>query len=146
VVVHLWTEQTQRLDPGSVLESARGPLTVCTSRPMGRPPEAGERFGTFLVQFEGIDDRTAAEHLHGVDLMAEEVEVPGALWVHQLVGATVRDREGNELGHVAAVESNPASDLLVLESGGLIPALFVTGHDPAARTVEVDIPEGLLDL
>jgi hypothetical protein len=47
---------------------------------------------------------------------------------------------------VAAVESNPASDLLVLESGGLIPVRFVTGHDPSAHTVDVDIPEGLLEV
>ena len=66
--------------------------------------------------------------------------------MHELVGATVRDVAGVELGRVAAVEANPASDLMVLESGGLIPVHFVTGHDVAARTVEVDIPEGLLDL
>jgi 16S rRNA processing protein RimM len=105
----------------------------------------GERFGTFLVQFEGVDDRFAADRLHGVDLQAEELDLPGTLWVHQLVGVTVRDGDGNELGRVAAVEANPASDLLVLESGGLIPAHFVTAHDPAAGTVEVDIPDGLLD-
>jgi 16S rRNA processing protein RimM len=105
----------------------------------------GDRFGTFLVQFEGIDDRAAADRLHGVDLQAEPLDVPGTLWVHQLVGAMVRDAEGSDLGRVAAVEANPASDLLVLESGGLVPAHFVTRHDPAAGTVDVDIPEGLLD-
>jgi len=35
---------------------------------------------------------------------------------------------------------------MVLESGGLIPVRFVTAHDAVARTVDVDIPEGLLDL
>jgi hypothetical protein len=50
------------------------------------------------------------------------------------------------VGRVAAVEANPASDLLVLESGALIPLNFVTGHDAAAGTVDVDIPEGLLEL
>ena len=68
------------------------------------------------------------------------------LWVHELVGATVRDTGGALLGTVASVEANPASDLLVLESGGLIPVRFVTKHDAAGRTVDVDIPEGLLDL
>jgi hypothetical protein len=47
---------------------------------------------------------------------------------------------------VASVEANPASDLMVLESGALIPVRFVTAHDAAARTVDVDIPDGLLDL
>jgi 16S rRNA processing protein RimM len=138
VVVHLWTDQTQRLSPGTELMSARGTLRVASSKRFGRD--------RFLVQFEDVVDREAAERLHGVDLEAEPLEVPGALWVHELVGATVRDGDGTELGRVAAVESNPASDLLVLESGGLIPLRFVTRHDAAAGTVEVEIPEGLLDL
>ena len=35
---------------------------------------------------------------------------------------------------------------MVLESGGLIPVRFVTAHDTTGATVDVDIPEGLLDL
>ncbi len=58
---------------------------------------------------------------------------------------SVRDAGGAALGRVAAVEANPASDLLVLESGGLIPMRFVTEHDADAHTVDVEIPEGLLD-
>jgi len=138
VVVDLWTDQTQRLSPGSVLASARGNLRVVSSKPFGHD--------RFIVQFEDVADREAADRLHGVDLEAEPLEVPGTLWVHELVGATVRDGDGTELGRVAAVEANPASDLLVLESGGLIPLRFVTRHDVAAGTVEVDLPEGLLDL
>ena len=138
MVVDLWTNQTQRLDPGSVLASARGPLVVVSAKPFG-----GE--GRFIVQFDGVDDRTAAERLRGTELEAESLEIPGALWVHELVGASVRDAAGAVLGRVAAVEANPASDLLVLESGGLIPVRFVTAHDTVAHTVEVDVPEGLLD-
>jgi 16S rRNA processing protein RimM len=138
VVVHLWTDQTQRLSPGTELASARGMLRVVSSKPFG--PDR------YIVQFEDVADREAAERLHGIDLEAEPLEVPGTLWVHELVGATVRDGGGTELGRVAGVEANPASDLLVLESGGLIPLRFVTRHDADAGTVEVDIPEGLLDL
>ena len=42
------------------------------------------------------------------------------------------------------VESNPASDLLVLDSGALVPVVFVTGHAPGHVTI--DPPEGLFDL
>jgi 16S rRNA processing protein RimM len=99
------------------------------------------------VQFEGVLDRDAADSLRGVELSAEPLEdVADVLWVHELVGATVRDAHGTALGVIASVEANPASDLMVLESGGLIPVRFVTAHDAAAHTVEVDIPEGLLDL
>jgi len=98
------------------------------------------------VSFEGVSDRAAAERLRGVSLSAPPVDVPGTLWVHELVGASVRDAAGQALGTVRTVEANPASDLLVLDSGGLIPVRFVTSHDVAAGVVEVDIPEGLLDL
>ncbi len=137
-MVQLWTDQLARLDPGSALVSPRGVLTVASSKPFGED--------RYIVQFEGVEGRTAAERLHGVELEAEPVEVPGTLWVHELVGATVRNAAGAELGVVAAVEANPASDLLVLESGGLIPATFITWHDVGGRTVYVDVPDGLLDV
>jgi 16S rRNA processing protein RimM len=57
----------------------------------------------------------------------------------------VVDVDGVELGTVSGVEANPASDLLVLSGGGLIPLTFVTGSEPGVR-VTVDIPDGLLDL
>ena len=136
MVVQLWTDLTERLDPGSVLATSRGPLTVEWAKPFG---------DRWIVQFEGIFDRTEAERLRGLELEAEAVAVPGKLWVHELVGATVHQVDGTLLGTVAAVEANPASDLLVLESGGLIPLRFVTERDDATGTLVVDIPEGLLD-
>jgi 16S rRNA processing protein RimM len=137
VVVQLWTDQTQRLHPGTVLSSPLGPLRVTSSTRMG--PDR------YLVQFEQSTDRAGAESLRGLELAAEPLAVPGTLWVHELVGSLVVDMAGTRLGVVGAVEANPASDLLVLEDGGLIPVRFVTRHDPAGRQVEVDIPDGLLD-
>ena len=103
--------------------------------------------GRYIVQFEDVLDRSAADSLRGIELEAEPLDdVPDVLWVHELVGAIVRDAAGTALGRIASVEANPASDLMVLESGGLIPVRFVTAHDAAAQTVDVDIPEGLLDL
>ena len=77
-------------------------------------------------------------------LRAAPVERPGTLWVHELVGAAVVSTDGAELGVVAAVEANPASDLLVLEGGGLVPLRFVVAHEPGVAVV-VDVPEGLFD-
>ena len=136
VVVQLWTDLIERLDPGSVLSTARGNLTVETARPFQ---------DRWIVQFEGIVDRSQAEQLRGVELEAEAVEIPGKLWVHELVGADVFDVTGTRLGSVRAVEANPASDLLVLETGGLIPLRVVVRSDAAAGTLVVDIPEGLLE-
>jgi 16S rRNA processing protein RimM len=136
VVVQLWTDLTERLDPGSVLTTPRGTLTV----------ESAKRFqDRWIVQFEGIVDRSQAERMRGVELEAEAIDVPGKLWVHELVGTEVRDVHGAVLGLVTAVEANPASDLLVLESGGLIPLRFVVEGDAPDGCLIVDIPDGLLD-
>ena len=54
------------------------------------------------------------------------------------------DTAGAELGTVTAVEVNPASDLLVLDGGGLVPLTFLVSQEPGR--VVVDPPEGLLDL
>ena len=44
------------------------------------------------------------------------------------------DTDGHELGTVTAVEANPASDLLVLDGGGLIPLRFVVEGGAAPGT------------
>ncbi len=86
-----------------------------------------------------------AEALRDTPLSAPPLVDPDALWVHDLIGSAVQDVDGVELGTVVGVEANPASDLLVLDGGGLIPLRFVTGSVPGAL-VTVDIPDGLLDL
>lgn len=133
--MRLVTDRTERLDPGSVLETKRGPMRVRTSRP---------HQGHWIVQFEGVPDRNAAEALRGLVLLAEPLEDPDAIWVHELVGCTVVDLAGADCGTVTAVEANPASDLLVLDGGGLVPLRFVVERQPGR--VVIDPPAGLLDL
>jgi 16S rRNA processing protein RimM len=101
------------------------------------------REGRWLVDFAGVGDRSAAEALQGTVLTAEPLDDPAALWVHELVGAEVVTVDGSPLGVVAAVEANPASDLLVLEGGGLVPLTFLVRTE--AGRVVVDPPAGLLD-
>ena len=48
-----------------------------------------------------------------------------------------------EHGAVTSVEVNPASDLLVLDGGGLVPLIFVT--ERADGRITVDAPDGLFD-
>ena len=137
VVVSLVTQRTGRLHPGSVLYTDRGPLTVGSSRPHTK---------RFLVRFDRITDRTDAEAWRGVVLSAEPINDSDddTLWVHELVGARVVDQHGVDHGLVAAVLNNPASDLLELEDGHLIPLTFLVGHLPGQR-IDVDVPVGLLE-
>ena len=64
--------------------------------------------------------------------------------MHDLIGSEVRDRAGVRIGTVEAVQANPAHELLVLDSGALVPVVFVVDREPGV--VVVDLPEGLLDL
>ncbi len=136
VIVALTTNRDQRLDPGSVLHTADRQFQVVRASP---------HRGRFIVSFEGVAGIDQAEGLRGTELFAPPLEDPDALWVHELIGAQVEDTTGRILGTVEGVEANPASDLLVLEGGALIPLRFVVGNQPGAR-VTVDVPDGLLDL
>ena len=136
VGVLLTTDRADRLDVGSVLSTARGQLTVRASRPHQKG---------FVVSFEEIGDRAAAETWRGTVLEAEAVDArDDELWVHEVVGATVELVDGTPVGTVHAVHANPAADLLELDSGALVPAVFVVEHGPGRLVI--DPPEGLLDL
>ena len=137
VIVVLTTNRDERVAPGAVLVGEDGrEFEVVRSSIHG---------GRHIVTFAGINGIDAADALRGTPLFAAPLEDPDALWVHDLIGSVVVDQTGDELGTVTAVEANPASDLLVLADGGLIPLRFVIGSEPGVR-VTVDIPDGLLDL
>ena len=143
VAVTFLSDRPERVAPGSVL-SARSERSDAAARELVIA-ESRRHQQRWLLRFEGVDDRDAAAELTGLVLFAPEL--PGhdeELWVHELVGAEVVDARGHVLGTVAAIEANPAHDLLVLESGALVPVTFVTEHE--AGRVVVDVPEGLLDL
>jgi 16S rRNA processing protein RimM len=140
VVVELWTNRTERVAPGASLTAPAGDMRV--TRSSQTAPSGGR--DRWLVSFEGVDDRESAEALRGVVLRAESLDEPGSLWVHELVGRDVFEVSGELLGVVEAVEANPASDLLVLADGVLIPLTFVV--ETGERGLTVKLPEGLRDL
>jgi 16S rRNA processing protein RimM len=131
------TNVASRFVPGSELFVDDHAYVIAAARPHQ------ERW---LVRFVGVDDRNAAEALRGRLLTADALDdaPEGELWVHEMIGATVRDRTGTELGRVVAVEANPAHDLLVLDGGALVPIVFVVSHEPGV--VVIDPPEGLFEL
>jgi 16S rRNA processing protein RimM len=143
VLVRLTTNREERLAPGTELDTDRGPLRV---------EHATAHQGRWIVQFAGVGSREAADELRGTVLRAPALDDPDELWVHELIGSVVVDTAGAEHGRVVEVEANPASDLLVLESGVLVPVRFVTsvddrdeGKPTGTRRLVVDAPPGLLD-
>jgi 16S rRNA processing protein RimM len=130
------TNVADRFAPGSELLVGDESLVVRSSRAAG---------SGFVVHFAGVDDRNAAEALRGATVRGEAIDADDdELFVHDVIGAEVRDRDGVRIGSVEAVQANPAHDLLVLEGGTLIPAVFVVEQSPGV--VIVDLPAGLLDL
>jgi 16S rRNA processing protein RimM len=137
VIVSLSTDRVERMQSGFVFATARGPLEIVTAK------RHQERW---RVQFRGVADRNAADALHGLVLLADPIEDPEAFFVHELIGAAVVDRDGKHLGTVESVEANAASDLLVLDSGPLIPLVFVKERRQGIGELVVELPDGLLEL
>ena len=135
LAVDLWSPRRERLAAGSRLTTPRGELVVREAHPHGP---------LFLVSFEGIERREDAESWRGVVLSAPEAGDgdDDTIWVDDLFGAAVYDQDGQHRGLVVGVEANPASDLLVLDDGTLVPLHFVT-RVAAHERVDVDVPEGI---
>jgi 16S rRNA processing protein RimM len=134
VLVTLTTNRDDRLAPGAVFDTDAGELEVVASRPHQH---------RYIVTFDRVD-RDRAESLRGVVLLAEAIEDPEALWIHDLIGAEVVDVDGVVRGTVESVEANPASDLLVLDSGALVPLRFVV--ERGERLLTIDPPAGLFEV
>jgi 16S rRNA processing protein RimM len=138
VIVELGTHRTDRLDCGSRLHARGGWLTV----------QHAQRYqDRWLVTFAELDSREAAQRYTNVPLLAEPVDDPDAMWIHDLIGSTVVEVDGTRRGRCVSVVANPASDLLELDSGALVPAAFVVDQaaGPGGRTVTIDPPAGLFD-
>jgi 16S rRNA processing protein RimM len=140
VLVQLVTTESSRLAAGSVLVGDGRELTVVSAK---------AHKDRWIVRFEGMRSREDADALRGLALHADAIDDdrdPEAFWVHELIGAEVVDTAGSSHGPVVSVEDNPASDILVLESGRLVPLTFVTRWLERPTRLEIDPPEGLFDL
>lgn len=134
--VDLLTDRDERLSIGAQLKAGETWLTVDAAR------QAGSRW---LVQFEGCNDRNAAELLVGTVLFAEPLaDAADGMYVHQLIGADVVGPNGQSFGRCVAVVANPAHDLLELEDGSLVPTVFITSSGDGK--VLINPPEGLFNL
>jgi 16S rRNA processing protein RimM len=134
----------------------------------GRPSKSGaeRRFviesvrphgGRLLLRLDGVADRTAADALRGTLFLVDTedlppIEDPDEFYDHQIEGLQVRTVDGADIGKVAEVLHTAAGELLSVKTPGgaeiLVP--FVTAIVPrvslADGVVEIDPPEGLLDL
>ncbi len=139
------SDDPQRFQRGArLIHASERVLTVESSRPHRT---------RFLVKFEDIDDRDAAEELRGALYVEQEAlrELrPDEYWEHDLVGCRAVDAEGRELGRIESLIPGAAQDLLSLETPRgerLVPVVkdIVIEVDLGDRRVTLDPPPGLLD-
>ena len=127
----------------------RGPLTVASSRWQN---------GRLVVAFEGVADRNDAEQLRETLLQVDARTLPppedeDEFHDHVLRGMAAVLVTGEPLGEVVDVLHLPHGDVLVVRRSGagdevLVPFVkaMVPVVDVAARRLQVEPPEGLLDL
>ncbi|MCW2650113.1 MAG: rRNA processing protein RimM [Mycobacterium sp.] len=157
VVVEIRTDDPdQRFAPGATLRGrpARGgaarEYTIEWVRPHG---------GRLLAQLSGVGDRDAADALRGVLFIVDSeelppIEDPDEFYDHQLEGLRVHTADGRGVGVVAEVLHTAAGELLAVRTGEgtgsevLIPFVgaIVTSVSLRDKTIEIDPPEGLLEL
>ena len=150
VTVQVLTDDPdERFVPGATFMTEpadAGPLVLRSAR---------DNNGILLLGFEHTDDRSGAEALRGIKLLAEALGDDGdeETWYERdLVGLRVVTVAGVEVGEVTALESRPAQDLLVLRLAdgreALVPFVraIVPEVDIQGGRVVLDPPAGLLDL
>ncbi len=136
VLVDFWTDRvTERIAPGTELITERGLLIV----------KAGAKHQQrYIVSFEGTTTREQAEALRGLVLSAPGLDDDDAIWIDELFNAQVYDQDGVLRGKVIEVEENPASDILILDSGFLVPLAFVKEVEANTR-IDIEAPKGLFE-
>ena len=105
-----------------------------------------------LVKFEDIDSQERAQQLTGIDVyfphtLADKDE--NCISWAAIVGFDIIDADsGNKIGRIASVDDTTINILFELEDGCLIPASedLITAIDQQARTITMQLPEGLLNL
>lgn len=108
----------------------------------------------WLLQLEGVHDRTAAERLRGVELYTDTDDLApledDEYYVHELLGLTVQTEAGGQVGTISDVLRPGANDVYAVrtEDGRqlLLPAVkqFITVDLANKRVILRPIP-GMLD-
>ena len=125
-------------------------------KPIRRLEVESRRFiqGRCVIKFVGLNTRTEAERLRGMELGIPEEKSgplpPDNFFIYQLVGASVFLMNGAELGRVRNVVKTGGVDLLEVGEQGefLIPftAEICVEVDLKNKRITINPPEGLLQL
>lgn len=103
-----------------------------------------------IAKLEGFEDVNAAMRLKGrtVHINRDDAALPrGGFFLCDIIGASVVDEQGNEIGRLAEIMETPASNVYVVrgEREHLIPAVpeFIMSTDAENGIVTVHLIEGM---
>ena len=112
--------------------------------------------GGFIVRFDGVETRDAADALKGYTVEVERDALPepapGEFYLADLIGYRVETAGGEDVGELAGARESVAQRLLVVRGSDgrevLVPAVpqILLRVEPERRVVVIDPPEGLLEL
>ena len=110
--------------------------------------------GMLRIKFEDIDTEADAKQLLKKEIYAPNSFLPstdGEVHEHEIIGFLVIDKNDGEIGEIEEVISHPTNTLIRIEQGEkdiLIPFqdVFIDEIDKENKTIQVDLPEGLLAL
>lgn len=111
---------------------------------------AREHKGFLLAKLEGIDDVNAAMTMKGKSVYIDRADAKlpkGAYFLQDIIGASVIDESGTEIGKLAEIMETPASRIYVVrgEREHLIPAVpeFILKTDAENGIINVHLIEGM---
>ena len=111
---------------------------------------AREHKGFLIAQLEGVADVNAAQALKNrvVQIARADARLPrGAFFLQDIIGASVVDESGAEVGTLAEVLELPTQRVYVVrgETEHLIPAVpaFILNTDAEAGVITVRLIEGM---
>ena len=108
---------------------------------------------TVILKLVDIDTEATARWLVGAEVFypaaaicEEDADTLPSL--KALVGFEVSDQQGRSLGRITDVDDSSVNILLSLSSGHLIPFHddFLLHHDLQKKVLQLNLPEGILDL
>ncbi|MCB0364895.1 MAG: 16S rRNA processing protein RimM [Bdellovibrionaceae bacterium] len=109
----------------------------------------------FIAKTETITDRNQAEELKGAEFFIPEeflVSEPGeTIYLAEIEGFSVIQKGGGPVGQIVGFSSNGPQDIIRVQAGDAefeIPLVeeFIVEIRFAAKEIEMDLPEGLMEV
>ena len=142
VKIEVWLDSPQFFKSFKTLYTPKGEALKVLS--------AKTHKGFVIAKLEGIDDINAAMVLKGKDVSVRRSDAAlpkGAFFLQDIIGASVVEENGREVGKLVEIMERPASNIYVVkgEEEHLIPAVpeFIMSTDAEQGIIKVKLIEGM---